>query len=583
LVLQPASLQAAVIGGVDLGGLTDYLLYFSDGSGDANWQGASKGFVGDVGVFGTVADERTSGTVPYAGTIYTNDTTLDAWQDIVDDNSGQASGSTGQTTRIADLRTDLNAAFTAINALASNPPPGFSGGDPTTLNNLNTQNSICTTYVLNVTDLGSISSKINITGDACDVFVMRWDDDGNLSNGYDGQVKFQSGGAIVPLGGLLPSNFIHVAGDINASGGGSNPASPYPQGPRSNDGTGSLCSGCANFSGGGFFTGYWLTTGKPDNPADANHSVRYGNSSSLSNGIFVGGWYSINNKFSMTSGTSGVYVSPNPATEAELDFGDLPDTTSGTGAGNYQTLLANNGPRHTIGAIQLGAAVDNETNGQPNGTATGDDIAGATAYPPGDEAGVTLPQLTAGLTATVVVNSSAAGKLNAFFDWNNDGDFLDAGEAIAELTVAAGNNNLSVPVPANAVTGTGIGARFRVSTAGGLTALGAAPDGEVEDYLVTVNSIAADLRIEKFAIPSPDPAIVGGTLTYSLVVTNNGPDADPAVVVTDSLPPEVSFVSASATQGTCSEAGGTVTCTLGAMTASGTATVTIVTTVIASP
>ncbi len=67
---------------------------------------------------------------------------------------------------------------------------------------MNTQNSICTTYVLNVTDLGSINSKINITGDACDVFVMRWDDDANFSNGYDGQVKFQSGGAIVPLGGL---------------------------------------------------------------------------------------------------------------------------------------------------------------------------------------------------------------------------------------------------------------------------------------------------------------------------------------------------------------------------------------------
>ena len=110
---------------------------------------------------------------------------------------------------------------------------------------------------------------------------------------------------------------------------------------------------------------------------------------------------------------------------------------------------------------------------------------------PDDEDGVTLPAFTAGKTATVVVNSSGTGKLNAFFDWNNDGDFLDAGEAITELSVVAGNNNLSVPVPAGAVTGVNLGARFRVSSAGGLTALGAAPDGEVEDYLVSVQKPGA--------------------------------------------------------------------------------------------
>ena len=130
---------------------------------------------------------------------------------------------------------------------------------------------------------------------------MRWDSDANFSDGYEGQVKFQSGGAIVPLGGLKASNFIHVAGDINSSGGGSTPtANSFPQGPRGNDGQGSLCTGCTDFSGGGFFTGYWLTTGSPDNAADATHSVPYGESSSMSNAIFVGGWYSINTKFSMT-------------------------------------------------------------------------------------------------------------------------------------------------------------------------------------------------------------------------------------------------------------------------------------------
>ena len=157
------------------------------------------------------------------------------------------------------------------------------------------------TIVINVTSGFQVSSKINITGDAGDIFILRWDTDSNFANGYQGLVKFQSGGAIVPHGDLLPSNFIHVAGDISASGGGSNPPAPYPQGPRLENGTGPLINGAQDFNGGGFFTGYWLTTGDPVS----------GDTHSLSNAIFVGGWYTLSDKFSLTSGTSGVYVPPN--------------------------------------------------------------------------------------------------------------------------------------------------------------------------------------------------------------------------------------------------------------------------------
>ena len=47
----------SIIGGINLGNLTDYLLFFSNGSTDANWQGATKGFIGDVAVDGIQADE----------------------------------------------------------------------------------------------------------------------------------------------------------------------------------------------------------------------------------------------------------------------------------------------------------------------------------------------------------------------------------------------------------------------------------------------------------------------------------------------------------------------------------------------
>ncbi|MFM9944467.1 MAG: T9SS type A sorting domain-containing protein [Bacteroidia bacterium] len=287
-----------------MGNLTDYFMVFTDGNVDANWQGATKGFVGNVVIDGIQADERTSGTVPYAGTIYTNDVSLGAWQNIVNSNSGQATGSYNNTTLINTLTNSLESCFSQINALTVTS--GYEGVSSTSLNGLNTQNGITERFVINITSGFSVSSKINITGDASDVFFLRWDSDANFADGYEGEVKFQSGGAIVPLGGLLACNFIHVAGDINSSGGGSNPGAPYPQGPRYINGTGALITNGSDFNGGGFFTGYWLTTGSPD--IAPGNVQPYGKTGSLSNAIFVGGWYSKTTEFSMTSGTSGVYV-----------------------------------------------------------------------------------------------------------------------------------------------------------------------------------------------------------------------------------------------------------------------------------
>ncbi|MBX3096335.1 MAG: PEP-CTERM sorting domain-containing protein [Fimbriimonadaceae bacterium] len=307
------SAQAFASGGVNLGNLPNYHMVFTNGSVDANWQGASKGFIGNVAVNGLSADLRTSGTVPFAGTIFTNASNLGAWQDIVDDNAGQASAQYNQVSRLSGLESDLSNAFAQVNAMAASA--GFSSKSTSSLNGLNTQNGLDETFVINVTSEFQVSDKINITGDSGDKFIMRWDTDSDSTNGYQGQVKFQSGGAIVPLGGLTATSFVHVAGDINASGGGNNPSSPFPQGPRTNNGQGSLINGGKDFSGGGFFTGYWLTTGTPTNQQ----------TSSLSNAVFVGGWYTSTSKFSMTSGTSGVYFEPvpEPGTMAFLGLGVL--------------------------------------------------------------------------------------------------------------------------------------------------------------------------------------------------------------------------------------------------------------------
>jgi uncharacterized repeat protein (TIGR01451 family) len=94
--------------------------------------------------------------------------------------------------------------------------------------------------------------------------------------------------------------------------------------------------------------------------------------------------------------------------------------------------------------------------------------------------------------------------------------------------------------------------------------------------VVVANANSADMAIVKTATPSPTVAD-GDPLTYSLAVTNNGPASATNVIVTDPLPSAVTYLSATTTAGTCSEAGGTVTCLLGTMANAATATVTIVT------
>jgi uncharacterized repeat protein (TIGR01451 family) len=325
------------LGGVNMGNLPSYLFVFTDGRNDANWQSASKGFVGNVAIDGLQAVEKTSGSFPYSGQIYTNDATLSAWGNIVSSNPSQASGVFNETARITGLTTNLESVFTQINALTVTP--GYENRSATSLDGLNTQNSISETFVINVRSGFSVSSKINITGDAGDIFILRWDSDANFSDGYEGKIEFKSGGAIVPLGGLKPTNFIHVAGEIASSGGGTNPAAPYPQGPRFNDGTGALITGGTDFNGGGFFTGYWFTTGKPDK---TDSGQPYGDQPSLSNAIFVGGWYSKNTKFSMTSGTSGVYVSPPTASGCAAPTPTAPNKTVSSGTTATLTALGCN-------------------------------------------------------------------------------------------------------------------------------------------------------------------------------------------------------------------------------------------------
>jgi len=86
----------------------------------------------------------------------------------------------------------------------------------------------------------------------------------------------------------------------------------------------------------------------------------------------------------------------------------------------------------------------------------------------------------------------------------------------------------------------------------------------------------ADLSITQVA--SPEPVLVGGALTYTLTLSNAGPNSATGTVLTDTLPAAVTLVSASAGGGTCTTAAGAVRCTLGTLAKGGSDSVTIVVT-----
>ncbi len=91
----------------------------------------------------------------------------------------------------------------------------------------------------------------------------------------------------------------------------------------------------------------------------------------------------------------------------------------------------------------------------------------------------------------------------------------------------------------------------------------------------------ADLSLTK--TDSPDPVVSGNQLTYQLTISNAGPNTATSVVVTDPLPAGTTFVSCTASQGSCNGptvgTNGTVTASLGNISAPGIAQVVIVVTV----
>jgi GEVED domain/Bacterial TSP3 repeat len=184
-----------------------------------------------------------------------------------------------------------------------------------------------------------------------------------------------------------------------------------------------------------------------------------------------------------------------------LDWGDAPDAP-------YPTLAGRNGARHRIvPGLRLGRRIDSEPNGQPAALALGDDLNGLD-----DEDGVAfLSGVVASRSASVAVRVrtiAPSARLDAFIDYNADGDWDDAGEQIfTSRTVTNGLNLLTFAVPAGATNRPSV-ARFRLSSAGGLTPTGLANDGEVEDYRIRLGTTHAQPTIRSLAVDGEGRAVI---------------------------------------------------------------------------
>jgi len=93
--------------------------------------------------------------------------------------------------------------------------------------------------------------------------------------------------------------------------------------------------------------------------------------------------------------------------------------------------------------------------------------------------------------------------------------------------------------------------------------------GETDSSLTQTTSVIAGADLALTMGGTPSTVTAGGQVTYTLGITNNGPDTSTGLTVTDTLPPNVAYVSASGSGWSCSNSGGTVTCQFAGSLASG--------------
>ena len=193
-----------------------------------------------------------------------------------------------------------------------------------------------------------------------------------------------------------------------------------------------------------------------------------------------------------------------------MDYGDLPTTYN-------NTILGENGPRHTSNGLSLGLVWDADNDGQESAAANGDDLNAD------DEDGVAWSGNWSDGTGDLTVTSSGNGCLNIWLDFTNgtvltpDGDFNDTyvtggtfpEHVVQNLVVISGATPVSFNLPLNAANsatfnlrarltprdaGNGCAAAEAYAGGSGASATGLATGGEIEDYQIQFGPTTISLQ-----------------------------------------------------------------------------------------
>jgi uncharacterized repeat protein (TIGR01451 family) len=191
----------------------------------------------------------------------------------------------------------------------------------------------------------------------------------------------------------------------------------------------------------------------------------------------------------------------------------------------------------------------------------------------GDAKGVTLADTlptNAGLSWSIASQGAGWGGSCAIA-----GGVLSCGPVTVPAGTSQATSTFTVHItsPTTAATGGDCPGNGTVDNTGTVTT---SNDGSDQSSASTCVQALVDLSVTKAGSPASQ-TLGGGNITWTIVVTNNGPDADTNVKIVDPMPAGNTFVSATTTQGTCT--GGVIlNCSLGTMAAGASVTITLVTT-----
>ena len=288
----------------------------------------------------------------------------------------------------------------------------------------------------------------------------------------------------------------------------------------------------------------------------------------------------------------------------------LPTSAQDTNPTNSDDLVVNIGNLASGASttITVNAVVLPGTTGTLSNTATVDstDTTLTDTNPANNtdtETTALTPEIDLAITKTDSIDPAIAGSpLSYTITVTNDGpstatnvaltDTLPAGVAFTSATSSQGtvthtagvvSGSLGTLAPGASATVTllvGVNSATRGSISNTATVTATQTDSDPTNNSATQTTAIngrVDVAITK--VDSADPVVAGGALSYTIIVTNNGPSTATNVVVTDSLPSSLIYVSGNSSVGTVTNAGNAVTATIGTLASGASATITVNTTV----